>query len=924
MLDCDRGRPCCKVCEKHNISHLCHYDPRLWESKLETHDGKETTRKELMTHTLNSVDTTSTASPIDSPPKVNVKYKSYLNRILNTNLKSNCGPILNTDTAPKSNMSSAIQEIKQKINQLEASITHDSRNLNDIQPPQPHGNRELYLIREYGANSNDTVDFFNDPPAMLMWCSRMNNHGPLSWIALVMKDPFLMPIHRKVVGRRKKNSLSVPEYIKAKIVPETVKDAEFSRQIMDDAGMSEMGPMNLAGLKDSILAGTNKTLEAQILKVLPPTKAIWMLVDRFFLYVYPFFPYLDKKEFISQVEQITGSRTSKAELAKGLHFRKKLDIATIGTLLIVLRMAYMTLANNHEKATDFPKPSADEAYLLQYLVGSETIKVAQFCLNQFHLLRRCALNVFQCAALMRDYQRIDGSDGFGDAEQQIYLGTLIQIAVSIGLNRDPSKFDPAVSSSRLGNLWRKIWYVLICHDIEDSAIFGTPIMSRPDFFDTRPPSFSQATSNTDNLDVERETVEGIISGNELCKVLGDVVNSVLDIRNPPGMGDLLLRLDRLETYTKQHWGSLLQILTLNDGIHAHNLRKMNAIISYITVQSTLHPVYYHIFLLYEKKHNTEACFKFAEKILKIVIEIVSHFVEMIRYSYRYVGKGFDYLLSPPLETAIQKCLQIQISLYMRSMTIRKSIGKGSITSEIATDIDAFMSRLMSQNFGEKYLQGLMPVSGRSFYAWRMMKATSFIFKLLQKDKFSYPPDQYNFLAELKPDKIRYLWRLTETDRYTTKQKQLWRCENVRKSSEEMSDTFTPAPETTSSTTTSHSSLPATVPLATSTSLEMSLEDIDKFWAEMLRQQKIPIAGVSGNNRNSTSNIIDPAIPAEYRDGLTTDSIDMQFLGDLGLGDTYEVSSATGSSHSGVNNDSPGLVLSDSFGDRDFIMGKNNW
>lgn len=159
---------------------------------------------------------------------------------------------------------------------------------------------------------------------------------------------------------------------------------------------------------------------------------------------------------------------------KKLQLEKRLDFAVLGSLLIVLKFAYSSLISNDENFPGFPERTEEEKYLLNNPLSDDIINVAQLCLNQFKLLRRCALSIFQCALLMREYQKVDGCDGFGDGGSQIYTGMLIQMGVSIGLNRDPSKFHSTVGDSKMGNLWRKIWYGLISADNYQYMLTGTP------------------------------------------------------------------------------------------------------------------------------------------------------------------------------------------------------------------------------------------------------------------------------------------------------------------------------------------------------------------------------------------------------------------------------------------------------------------
>lgn len=756
-------------------------------------------------------------------------------------------------------------------------------------------NRELFLAQSLGVNADDVIDFYEGSPTMMMWYSRVNNHGPLSWVAIVLKDPFLVPINRIVMGQKKTNTLKLPGWIRTRAVPTSDKDEEFAKQVMERTGIAEIKPF---GQDDNIYTrasgkysderfkeehrkkapkerkgkefaaheskGKLYCLKKQILQALPSRKVTWMLFDRFFKYVYPFWPHLDENLFTAEVEEIIGKRAFDESKVTQLNIKKKLDFATLGSLLLVLELGSLSLTHNCEKTPDFPMLSPQEVYLRSHPINSNLAEVAQICIDQFHLLSRCALSLFQCLLLMKVYQCTTGSDGFNDGRQQIFLSLIIQVGISIGLNRDPEKFTTVGDSDRTAGIIRKIWYSLESYSTIQSTTLGCPNQIDPNLYDTKLPVFMKNTANVNNLAIEEETVTGLIMEHKLTQVLNSLLSLVLNLKSPPRVGQVLSKLEEVSDYIRERWSSLANLLTPTDGDHTRNLRKVRSVLCYIESASTIHPVYYHMLLLYGKKKNAHACLRIAKKLLSYSMELVAHFVDLMRHGYRYFGPGFDFFLNSFLEVAIQRCLQIQISLYVRSCCLKKKLEEEGTpeNSSLMRKIEEFKNGLMKRNFAN-FLNGLKPVANRSFFAWLLMRAPTFIFKLLQNGKIKFPKTEYNFLVDLTEEEISDLYSCANPDRYKNEY-------------------------SSSGQSTGNTSYPDSDPSST---------EIDNFWKNVVNQgnakQKDPLEHVETSNNLESLNW-------KYMNEFNADPLELGILGDMGFGES------SGSMESSTSNNDTGI------------------
>lgn len=166
---------------------------------------------------------------------------------------------------------------------------------------------------------------------------------------------------------------------------------------------------------------------------------------------------------------------------------------------------------------------------------------------------------------------------------------------------------------------------------------------------------------------------------------------------------------------------------------------------------------------------------------------------------------------------------------------------------------------MKRNFAN-FLNGLKPVANRSFFAWLLMRAPSFIFKLLQNGKIQFPKSEYNFLVDLTEDEISDLYSCTNPYRYQNEY-------------------------TSSDSNTGNSSYKDSDPSST---------EIDNFWKNVVNQgnaeQKDPL------ERFETSNNLE-SLNWKYMNEFNADPLELGILGDMGLGDN-------------INSNSMGSTISD--------------
>lgn len=334
------------------------------------------------------------------------------------------------------------------------------------------------------------------------------------------------------------------------------KDYKFKRSLMEYSGLYEIKPLkppdrrsdtgNLtfsSNLPSKDIDTSDEDdlsyINAKVIDVLPPIKVIWLLIDHLFLYAYPFMPYFDQSMLVSSIESLIGKTSESENSVKILKYQKRLDIATVGTLLYILKISYMSLESNCTTATDFPEYSEEESYLLKYHMAKHITDV-ELCTRQFPPFRRYAIEMYQCSMMAKEYQNTQCSGSFGDGRIQIYLSHLVQVAFSSGFNRDPTKLDSSAQFSYYGALIRKIWHSLGISATFQSAIFGFPLIMKPCIYDTKVPIYTENSSNILDFGIKKETIARINSQYRVDMLLSTTIDKILNVQHLLGLEICLL------------------------------------------------------------------------------------------------------------------------------------------------------------------------------------------------------------------------------------------------------------------------------------------------------------------------------------------------------------------------------------------------
>ncbi|ONH76795.1 Multidrug resistance regulator 1 [Pichia kudriavzevii] len=604
--------------------------------------------------------------------------------------------------------------------------------------------RRADLFSHLNISKDSIIDFHKNYIPMLYNHSRVKNIGPLSGISMVIKDPLTRPLKEEVSAFKKRAFDSIlngdekieRENLKKHSGVEDIEKIDLNTKIGLCSTVQNISLFSDWALDDGIKVPSNvKDLIDFILEILPNKKIIWSLIDRFFDKMYPLFPYLDQSTFNSDVGKLIESNRENdlnlTEKVKTLKIQKKLDIAIAGILLVVLSFANDSLLVRVDVSKITRTPL--EKYLLDHPLSKHTIAISKFCLNQFDLLKKCALPIFQLALLIKEYENSNALTDGGDPDSQICISMLIQMAIAIGLNRDPSKFDIRLSKGKVGNLWRKIWYGLLAIDSRRYILYGRSKCISSDLYDTELPFYDKESSNIDNHQLEKVVLEKIKLNFRFDEAMNEITDYVCSLKNKPNVRVLIEKTLNLERMIEESFESLKSILERKNEDSISQFSKIKDFAIVTQALGLLICIYHHLYLSSQSEKNFHAGRFFKKKEIFYWLYVLSNVECYTTNSQRCFGVGYDMIVSFLVLPIIHKGWVVYFSTYI-SITAYLIKAERYPVNTKRIEMLQNISKQMTDS-SSWYLPCIKLLAKHNFYAWRIFKAHTFILKLIRMKNY---------------------------------------------------------------------------------------------------------------------------------------------------------------------------------------------
>lgn len=242
---------------------------------------------------------------------------------------------------------------------------------------------------------------------------------------------------------------------------------------------SKCGPLilfdncyNLEDILGSEFPSLLKPLIHEIELALPSVQAVKFYLKHFYRSIYAFYPFMDIPSFEKTIWSILieDQQSARYKLEfKNDDNRRKLE--NLAILLVVLKMSSMSLSLKTDPYL------ADTATVLRIFdenkMHTEVLVLVQKCLCVLNVLKFANENCLCCLLYLRacEYLAPDDENVLLPQQSLLMLGSISQLALILGLYKDPSTYSQLVDPSKFGksllNYRRKLWLSMISANVNE-------------------------------------------------------------------------------------------------------------------------------------------------------------------------------------------------------------------------------------------------------------------------------------------------------------------------------------------------------------------------------------------------------------------------------------------------------------------------
>lgn len=563
-----------------------------------------------------------------------------------SNITSNKSKIKKSPTI-EDRMNNRIQNIYQKNNLSNRRLTNSTRN------ESMHNVPKLNIYKKY--SSTNVRDF------------TQIKYGPFSWTSLMKSDPVLSSLEQYVLS----NFFDLQE-----VKPKSFLEKNHNENLPQDL-KNIIHPEEASDINKGFILNIEDCLSTEFCEelgnALPLFEITWNLINIFFKSVYPLLPIIDESNFKNEIERILVKGEDSDSTKWKINIDKKTDIANIGILLVLIRISF-SFQYEVSPLKCF-KDVVDEK-IPQWLSEEEVIKsykhilLAKKCIRYFNIGRKCSIEVLQLLMIYKFYHRYspENSDGIDEYDSEVTLGSIVQLAMSIGVNREPTLIFSFKNNKEFCHLVRKLWYILILWDIHETCVVGGFFIIDSSQYDVEFPYFSIEVSNTLDTNLEKSSMDILKLIWLQFFPLKDILMSLIDIRVKFSVEDILVLLCEIES--SQLFSPLninSEIDKLNYSSNANLIRSIRIMI-YFEIKSFIMCVSYLLFLHCEEAKSERMCNILIKKTLSVITcDLITGF-----YSIIFSNRVIDFFIIPSVESSIQKANIILLSLIIRANNLKQN------------------------------------------------------------------------------------------------------------------------------------------------------------------------------------------------------------------------------------------------------------
>lgn len=422
------------------------------------------------------------------------------------------------------------------------------------------GSRKKQKIEEISRESSQlmVINLYKDNPTMLGSRIFKREVKPLSEIYMIMQDKYVSMLIASIfldndkmslipalaananIAKSKPRIIENIERLEATLLLKCQSDAqkkqvsEFVNRILQNCNafrILKMGMLlsmlyNSVGLQlledhsvsENDYSEVLSSLIAEMESILPPFHIIQKYKSHFFSYVYPCMAFLEPSLFDESISSTIfphPTRPDKIQIKLGKsEIRKKME--NICLLLIILRITHLTMTYL-DGNVDVPEINGgdDVNFKAEYPITNDYILLAQRILASENCCVCVNENVIACLLFIWTFFTFspDEGDMFLEHPTDVLSSSILMLATSIGLHRDPKYFPqfqkPNLIEGRLLNYRRRLWIGVVIVTSFESCLKGrfsvAPNTIMSSFLDIDDPDFINIYTERYNEDMIEPT-----------------------------------------------------------------------------------------------------------------------------------------------------------------------------------------------------------------------------------------------------------------------------------------------------------------------------------------------------------------------------------------------------------------------------------
>ncbi|CAN3372327.1 hypothetical protein DIURU_004548 [Diutina rugosa] len=495
------------------------------------------------------------------------------------------------------------------------------------------------------------------------------------------------------------------------------------------------------------------SLEEKLRRVLKSMAPLEVYFDVFFSTLYGYFPIVDENQIRKDCRRIFGEDSSAADLT--IKITKEQDLASVALMMYIASLSYSSLLSLGAGANQPSEyPSGPKRQVIRSPVPIEAIIVTEECLNHYNFMRKQPIVVVQAclfAHLFEQYSSIMG-DSLSNGSRQSILGVIVQMAMALGLNRDPDYINIHMSEPQK-HLRRKLWFILVRLDIYENMTKGVSMCIAENSWDVKTPQYNTQNSN---LDPKREQMEkqiscmfirfrpAIIDLAEICYVVSDVKNPIKLSRLVDIIGETEVSMVRLFGRFSVLAKDSFLIPAESDGTDPELTSAVVMIKGYeyyLQAKLYLVVIFFRLYIYYYNKGNVDLEFFYLRKMLTVMCVELGEFVtDAINIALTPGGKAgiFPIIIIPWLNRYLQILGSLMSSLFCRL----------AVTVDCSDPSIKTSKKLVRAILADCYHKA-QRCSNQVFVSWRHKKAALYMYHLLREPQLYQANPELSEQARVK-------------------------------------------------------------------------------------------------------------------------------------------------------------------------------